>query len=101
MLFRSGHIPAGTPVNLLANLNTNLSHLELASLLIKVKRALLEIKVKGLTGEAAKEVLKRDVAPALLKASNCPDLIPDRGHTFGADLSDADKLALIEYLKTL
>lgn len=98
--FRLGNIPAGTPVNLLANLNTNLSHLELASLLIKVKRALLEIKVKGLTGEAAKEVLKRDVAPALLKASNCPDLITDRGHTFGSDLPDADKRALIEYLKT-
>jgi mono/diheme cytochrome c family protein len=99
--FRLGNIPAGTPVNLLANLNTNLSHLELASLLIKVKRALLEIKVKGLTGEAAKEVLKRDVAPALLKASNCPDLVTDRGHIFGSDLEDADKRALIEYLKTL
>lgn len=98
--FRLGHIPAGTPVNLLANLDTDLSHLELASLLVKVKRALLEIKVKGLTGEAAKEVLKRDVAPALLKASNCPDLITDRGHTFGSDLPDADKRALIEYLKT-
>ena len=30
-----------------------------------------------------------------------PDLIEDRGHTFGADRPDADKLALIEFLKTL
>jgi hypothetical protein len=29
-----------------------------------------------------------------------PDFVTDRGHTFGATLSDADKWALIEYLKT-
>jgi hypothetical protein len=98
--FRLGNIPAGTPVNLLANLNTNMSHLELASVLVKLKRALLEIKLKNLTGDSARELLKRDVAPALLKASNCPDLIEDRGHTFGSNLPDADKNALIEYLKT-
>ena len=57
--------------------------------------------MKNLTGDAAKEVLKREVAPALLKASNCPDLIEDKGHPFGTSLPDADKLALIEYLKTL
>ncbi len=99
--FRLGHIPAGTPVNLLANLNTGMPLTDLVPLLVKVKRALIEIKVKNLTGEAAKEVLKREVAPALLKASNCPDLIEDRGHLFGTSLPDADKLALIEYLKTL
>lgn len=98
--FRIGHIPAGTPVNLLANVNPGMPLRELVPLLVKVKRALLEIKVKNLTGDAAKEVLKREVAPALLKASNCPDLIEDKGHLFGTSLPDADKLALIEYLKT-
>jgi hypothetical protein len=44
--------------------------------------------------------MKREIAPELLKVSMCPDLIEDRGHTFGDDLTDADKLALIEYLKT-
>jgi len=29
-----------------------------------------------------------------------PDFIEDRGHTFGSDLSDADKHALIEFMKT-
>lgn len=98
--FRIGNIPAGTPINLLANVNPNMSFEELASLLLNLKRALLEIKIRGLEGEAAKEVMKGEVAPELLKVSMCPDLIEDRGHTFGADLSDADKLALIEYLKT-
>jgi hypothetical protein len=28
-------------------------------------------------------------------------LIEDRGHYFGTELADADKRALIEYLKTL
>jgi len=31
---------------------------------------------------------------------NAPDFVQDRGHTFGADLSTEDKLALIEYMKT-
>ena len=98
--FRIGHIPAGTPVNLLANVDPEMPIPELVDLCVKVKKALLEIKVKGLDGDAAKEVMKREVAPALLKVSTCPDLIEDRGHTFGADLPNADKLALIEFMKT-
>lgn len=31
---------------------------------------------------------------------NAPDFVEDRGHTFGAELPDADKRALIEYMKT-
>jgi hypothetical protein len=31
----------------------------------------------------------------------CPDLIENEGHTFGSDLSTADKYALREFLKTL
>ena len=98
--FRIGHIPAGTPINLLANVNPDMSFGDLATLGIKVKKALLEIKLKGLEGDAAKEVMKTEIAPTLLKVSMCPDLIEDRGHTFGADLPDADKLALIEFMKT-
>jgi hypothetical protein len=29
-----------------------------------------------------------------------PDLLLDRGHSFGSTLSDADKRALIEFVKT-
>jgi hypothetical protein len=37
---------------------------------------------------------------ALLERSAAPDFVEDRGHTFGADLADSDKRALIEFLKT-
>jgi hypothetical protein len=99
--FRLGRVPAGTPVNLLANIDPGSDPKLLAGLCIKVKAALLKIKVNNLDSAAAKEVLKQEVAPALWKVSACPDLIEDRGHNFGTDLPDSDKLALIEYLKTL
>ena len=35
-----------------------------------------------------------------LLVDNAPDFVEDRGHTFGSDLPDSDKTALIEYLKT-
>ena len=35
-----------------------------------------------------------------LLADNAPDFVQDRGHTFGSSLSDSDKQALIEYVKT-
>jgi hypothetical protein len=35
-----------------------------------------------------------------LLVDNAPDFVQDRGHIFGAELSDEDKRALIEYMKT-
>ena len=46
------------------------------------------------------EALKRMVAQ-LIAESTCPDLVEDRGHLYGTKLPDADKRALIEFLKTL
>ena len=37
----------------------------------------------------------------LYELNSCPDFIEDKGHYFGTDLPDADKRALIEYLKTM
>jgi mono/diheme cytochrome c family protein len=34
-----------------------------------------------------------------LPMDNAPDFVEDRGHTYGAGLTDADKRALIEYMK--
>ena len=99
--FRIGMIPEGTPINLLANINPDADPKELVAVCLKVKKTLAEIKLKNLDHAAAAEVLKTEVAPELFKISKCPDLIEDRGHYFGTGLSDADKLALIEYLKTL
>ena len=36
----------------------------------------------------------------LLELSKCPDYVVNRGHYFGTNLSETDKWALIEYLKT-
>ena len=99
--FRIGHIPQGTPVNLLANVNPDMAPKDFLELCLKTKKALLEINLKNLDAAAAKEVLKREVAPALWKVNKCPDFVEDRGHYFGTEIADADKNALIEYLKTL
>ncbi len=99
--FRIGMIAKGTPINLLANANPDTDPKELADVCLKIKKAFAEIKLKNLDDAAAAEVLKTEIAPALFKISKCPDLIEDRGHYFGTGLPDTDKLALIEYLKTL
>ena len=93
-------IPKGTPINLLANINPETDPKDLVALCLKLKKAFAEIKLKNLDEAATAEVLKTEVGPALFKVSKCPDLIEDRGHYFGTSLPDADKLALIEFLKT-
>ena len=99
--FRVGHIPEGTPINLLANLNPTADAKKLADLFVKVKVTLAEIELKHLDDAATRELMKAQIAPALFAASKCPDFINDRGHTFGSELADEDKQALIEFLKTL
>ena len=102
---RIGPIPKGTPVNLLANIDLDLSldPEDLANLVdvaVKLNAALNDIKNDKLDYAAATTRLKQ-VGPALLKLSKCPDFVEDHGHLFGAGLSDKDKDALIAYLKRL
>jgi hypothetical protein len=102
-----GPIPKGTPVNLLANLNLEIKlglsqakkHKDLLALLLHIKRSLWTIKTQHLNSEQATELLK-GLVPDLLAVSKCPDFEVDKGHTFGSQLSDADKNALIQFLKT-
>jgi hypothetical protein len=111
-----GPIPKGTPINLLANLNIlpdnqtlaqKLAHdKKLLGLLVKIKHALLALPANA-TDEQARAVFK-GLADPLLELSKCPDFVVNRGHYFGTDrfkeepgLDDADKRALIEFLKTL
>ena len=44
--------------------------------------------------------LRETVAPKLFELSRCKDYYEDHGHERGVDLSDEDKRALIELLKT-
>jgi cytochrome c5 len=100
---RIGPIPQGTPINLLANTDLELSARNaprLVKLALDVNAALRDIKARGLAGAAATARLQ-DVVPDLLAASKCPDFIADRGHLFGAQLSDDHKRALIAFLKRM
>lgn len=95
-----GPIPKGTPVNLLANINLEGDTGDLLKVLVKTKRALRRIKSENMNQEQSTALLKT-LVPDLLKVSKCPDFAVDRGHTFGSQLADNDKRALIEFLKTL
>lgn len=117
-----GPIPAGTPVNLLASLNLLSEDPDPAKQAVYEGKALklvgqmlgdLKKLPPNATGEQAKQVLANLVDP-LLQLSKCPDLVVNRGHYFGTGyvepgdlhplgepgLSDSDKRALIEFLKT-
>ena len=92
-----GPIPAGTPINLIANLEP--SFWDMLTLVPRIKASLDRIHDEKLDDEAAKKVFA-NLVPDLTKANKCPDFIEDKGHYFGTDLTDNDKRALIEFLKT-
>ncbi len=100
---RLGPIPAGTPVDLIANADLDLSTqdkvVDRLKLIKQIQADLLTIQTNHLDTPAAQVVLK-NLVPGLLKISQCPDFVEDRGHDFGTQLPDTDKRALIEYMKT-
>jgi hypothetical protein len=53
----------------------------------------------GTQAKAEAAVRDTELIDTLVGLSKCPDYIVNRGHYFGADLSAADKEALIAYLK--
>jgi len=110
-----GPIPAGTPVDLLANLElvsedpdlrVRLKHDErLVKLVLKVKHDLVNASA-DMTDDQARQNFA-DLVEPLFALSKCPDYVVGRGHYFGTDyfkeepgLNDSDKRALIEFLKT-
>jgi hypothetical protein len=97
-----GPIPAGTPVNLLANINPDAPKNELKRALRTVVRGLTEIHTRQLNDTERTNVFRRNIAPALLQVSKCPDLVMDKGHSFPwfKNITPEEKEALIELLKT-
>ncbi|HJV33652.1 hypothetical protein [Geomonas sp.] len=110
-----GPIPKGTPINLLANLDlkgeglvgeAKLKHEKrVFALLIKMKHDLAELAVHP--DEAKNRRVFANLVPDLFALSKCPDFVVNRGHYFGTSffaeeppLTDPDKRALIEFLKT-
>ncbi len=102
---KTGPIPRGTPINLMMSMDPTSKNLPTA--LVKLVVGMAEIKKKGLTGDAAWEVFKRQAGQPLMDASKCPDFVLDRGHLFGETLdpdpvkNDQAKEDLIAFLKTL
>jgi hypothetical protein len=110
-----GPIPKGAPVSLLANLSVTpeatdpgerLSHdKKLLDVLLRAKHDLKSLPAGAGDAEANKAFA--NLVDPLLELSKCPDLVVNRGHYFGTSffkeepgLSDSDKKALIEFLKT-
>jgi len=103
-MVKIGPIPKGTPVSLLTNMDLDSDKVELVKLLVKMKTDLK--KVEGASDQEAAAVFK-NLVPDLIKVSKCPDYVVNKGHYFGTaflkeepPLSDDDKWALIEFLKT-
>lgn len=123
-----GPVPAGMPVNLLANVKLRAESANPIDGLVNVWRLLtvahrLKTDLREIPPHADGAALREhfaDVREPLLALSKCPDFVVNKGHLFGtaafnhqagltADerawgtepvLSDADKTALIAYLKT-
>jgi hypothetical protein len=104
-----GPIPKGTPVDLLANFD--LLPPDGSGVLARAKHdkqvlaAVLKLVgdlralPKGASDDEARKVFA-NVGEQLFALSKCPDYVVNRGHYFGTQLSDADKNALIAFLKT-
>ncbi len=111
-----GPIPAGVPVGLISNINLRPDKMDLLDrvkhdgkllgFLVKAVRDLRAIP-EDASDEDARKAFANLVEP-LLELSKCKDLVVNRGHYFGTDrfaeepgLTDAQKLDLVEFLKTL
>ncbi len=111
-----GPIPIGTPVDLLANLSILAEEGNVAAraehdakvlqLALRIKHDLQALPANA-TDEDARKVFA-NLAQPLMDLSKCPDYIVNRGHYFGTSmfkeepgLTDQEKNALIEFLKTL
>jgi hypothetical protein len=83
---RSLCVARNTPIDLIANVHVApREHFE--------RDKVLDNLLCHVTGSGAANGL-------FLLMDNAPDFVEDRGHTFGAGLAEADKRALIEYMKT-
>jgi hypothetical protein len=106
-----GPIPKGTPVSLLTNIDLEGGLRDKAKLLGVVFDIKAKLKRVAGAGEAeAAKVFREDkeLVRKLIELSKCPDYVVNKGHYFGTSLfkeepplSDDDKRALIEFLKTL
>ncbi|MCG5077706.1 hypothetical protein [Paraburkholderia tagetis] len=99
-----GPIPRGTPVNLIMNINPDAPTVDLLNAVAGLTRGVLLMQRDDDPEDHSFKALdefQREVGPALLKASKCPDFVLDRGHWFGQALTDDEKRQLKAFLETL
>jgi hypothetical protein len=117
---RFGPFPAGIPVDLLANIDLlgdsdsgwarTKRDAEVVKLLLSYQHEVGNLV--NPTDEQLQSALAK-IEPELMQFSKCPDFVVNKGHYFGTkfltdvsgfpgepELSDSDKYALIEFLKT-
>jgi len=99
-----GPIPKGTPVNLVSNVDLE-QRVKAFDVLLKAKH---DFKSCANASDAEARAVLSNLVEPLLSVSKCPDFVVNRGHYFGTNyaqdepgLSDKDKRALIEFLKTM
>ena len=95
-----GPLPKGMPVNVLGSLNPAAPKSKLIPALFKFAAVLHRIDRDHLSDDEALKLFNAEAGPAMWSVSKNPDWVEDRGHYFAAKLSDEDKRALIEFMKT-
>ena len=95
---RIGPIPAGMPVNAFANIDPA-HQAELRGLLLDAFRLMRSIERLPPESEEARRKTD-ELGEKLLRVSKCPDLVMDRGHTFGAGLTNRERQDLMDLLIT-
>ena len=112
-LFRDGEvfigpIPKGTPVSLLSSMDLG-ADMPDAQRKAHLKKLIdLFTDVAGQLKRGNNAFADRNILERMLSLSKCPDLVINKGHYFGTNLfaeepglSDADKRALIAFLKRM
>jgi hypothetical protein len=95
-------IPAGTPVDLIANLDPDKMDktLKAVALAILTTNELKKLDPNSSDDQKKAEELRNRLGQAFLEASKCPDLVMDRGHYTAAALTPKEQQDLIDLIKT-
>ena len=97
-----GPIPAGTPVDLITNLDPEKMNETVAALKLAIwtTKELKKLDPNNKEDQKKAEALRTKLGETMLEASKCPDLVMDRGHYTAAALTPNEQQDLIDLIKT-